>query len=512
MNPNNVFGGQQGAFQAPSTVSQSSSLFQSLCQQGTSGTTPNIGFGERSPFGQPSAFSQPSVFAQGSAQTSVFGQTSSFGQSPSFGQGGGLGQSSSFSSTSQAPAFGQPTLGQPPLRFGALPPSTGQSQTPTFGHAQAFGQTSGFGQTTGFRQTTSGFGISSTNSQLPSNSISDTGSKPSFVQPSFGQLSAFATSSSAVSGQSNTQTSAFGTKFNFKPPNETVFKPIFSVSPVPPSVQPVPAPELFGSSTPVTGGSDSSGPGSSGVSLFTSVKPNTLGFSFSQPGAVPSASVTSASMSQTAGGMISGNTLQFTFSQPANPSSSSGIAAAAQSTSISSSPSAFSFSAKVIQPQTVFGQPSLVFGVSTPEESPEVRNEESSGEAAFGSLGKGLKRKEEPSVPSASQGKSSKVEEVQDEPVGPRHASKRALIRSRGATGGLFRNAVSGVRKESASTAKKEERPIDRAPGERPDPPVPDVDAPLTPPRPSAPIRHVLEKAEKPGKFNHLFYIYIRCV
>lgn len=481
MNPNNIFGSQQGAFQTPNNVSQSSGLFQSLCQQGTRGTTPNIGFGQRSPFGQPSAFSQPSVFGPGSAQTSVFGQTSSFGQSPSFGQGGGLGQPSSFSSTSQAPAFGQPTLGQATLGFGAPPPpSTGQSQTPAFGQVQAFGQTSGFS-------------ISSSNSQLPSNSMNTGG-----FQPNFGQPSAFVTTSSAVSGQSNTQTSAFGTNFNFKPPNETVFKPIFSVSPVPPSVQHLPAPEPFVSSKPVTGGSDSSGPGSSGGSLFTSVKPNTLGFSFSQPGAVPSASVTSASMSQPAGGMIGGNTLQFTFSQPANPSSSSSITATSQPTSISSSSSAFSFPAKVIQPQTAFGQPSIAFSGSKPEDGPEVRNEESPGEGAFGSLGKGMKRKEEPIDPNASQGKSYKVEEAQGESVGPRNPSKRPLIRSRGATGGLFINALSGLMKVSVNTAKKDERTIDRAPGERPDPPVPDVDAPLIPTRPQAPIRHVLEKGEKP--------------
>lgn len=505
MNPNNIFGRQQGAFQAPSNASQSSGLFQSLSQQGTGGMMPNIGFGQKSPFGQPSAFSQPSAFAQGSVQASVFGPTSSFGQSPSFGQGGGLGQSSSFSSTSQGPAFGQQAVGQAPLVFGAPPPpSIGQSQPP------AFGQPTGFSPSTGFGQTTSGFGISSTNAQLPSNSIS-TGSQANFVQPSFGQPSAFATTSSAVSGQNNPQPSAFGTKFSFKPTNETVFKPIFSVSPVPPSVQPVLAPEPFGSSVPVTGGTDSSGTGRSGVSLFTSVKPNTQDFSFSQPGAVPSASVTSASTFQAAGGMISGNTPQFTFSQPANPSSSSSITTA-QSTSISSNPSAFSFSAKVIQPQIAFGQPSFVFDGSKPEESQEVRNEEISGEGPFGSLGKGMKRKEETSDPNARQGKISIVEEAQSESEGPRHPSKRALVRSRGATSGLFINALSGLMKASVSTAKKEERTIDRAPGERPDPPVLDVDATVNPPRSQAPIRHVLEKAETPGEFKHLFFIWIFCV
>lgn len=487
MNPNNIFGRQQGAFQTPSNVSQNNGLFQP--QQ--SGSTSNLGFGEKSPFGPPSAFSQSSVFAQGSAQTSGFGQTSSFGQSPSFGQSSGFGQTSSFSSTSQAPAFGQPALSQATLGFGPPPPSSGQSQAPAFGQVQAFGQTSGFVQTTGFGQTTSGFGISSNNSQLPSNSNNAGGSQPSFVQPS-----AFATTSSSVSGQSNTLTGAFGTNFSFKPPNETVFKPIFSVSSVPPSVQADSAPESFGASKPVAGGS-----GSTGVPLFTGVKPSTLGFSFSQPGVVPSALVTSASMSQTTGGMIGTNTPQFTFSQPANPPSSSSIVTATQSTSISSSPSAFSFSAKVVQPQTVFGPPSFAFSVSKPQENPEVRIEVSSGDAPFGNLGKGMKRKEEPCDPNASQGKSNKAEEEPGEFVGPRHPSKRPLIRSRVAAGGLFKNALSDVMKTSVN--KREERTIERAPGERPDPPVPDLNVP---PRPQAPIRHVLEKEERPGNFVFVFF------
>ncbi|TSK92908.1 Germinal-center associated nuclear protein [Bagarius yarrelli] len=489
MNPNNVFGRQQSAFQAPSNVNQNNGLFQSLGQQGASGTAPNIGFGQKSLFYQSSAFSQPPVYPQGSAQTSVFGQTSSFGQTPSFGQSGGLGQQPLFSSTSQASAFGQPAVSQATLGFGAPPSSSGQSQSPAFGQMQAFGQTPGFGQTTGFGQTSSGFGISSSNSQMSSNSISSGAS-----QPSFGQPSAFPFASSAVNAQTNTQTSAFGAKNSFKPSNETVFKPIFSVSPVPPSVQPVSAPEPFGISKPVPSGSDSSAAGSSGVSLFTGIKPSTIGFSFSQPGSIPSAPVTSANMAQTTGGMIGANTPQFTFSQPANPSLSSSIAPATQSTI---SPSAFSFSAKVVQPQTVFRPPSFAFSGSKPEDSPEIITEDSSGEAAFVSLGKGIKRKEEQSDPNASQGKTTKVEEVQVESVDPRHPSKRPLIRGRGIGGALFKNALSGLSKSSVN--RNEERTVDRAAGERPDAPAPDADVPLTPPRPQAPIRHVLEKGVKPA-------------
>ncbi|KAI5628091.1 germinal-center associated nuclear protein [Silurus asotus] len=487
MNTNNVFGRQQGAFQTPN-ASQGSGLFQSLGQQVSSGTTPNIGFGQKSPFAQPSAFSQPPVFAPGSAQPSVFGQTLSFGQPQAFGQGSGLGQSSS----SQAPAFGQQSLGQATLGFGASPSSTGQ--TPAFGQVQAFGPTSGFGQASGFGQKTSGFGISPGNSQLPSNPVGTGGS-----QLNFGQPSAFSTTTSAVSGQSNTQTSGFGSKFSFNSSNETemLFKPIFSSSPVPPSAQSLPVPESFVSVKPVTVGSDSSRPGTTGASLFQSVKPSTLDFSFSKPGAVPSAPVPTPSMSKTAGGMMGGNALQFAFSKPANPINSSSIATVAQSTSISSTPSAFSFSAKVIQPQMASDHSSFAFSVSKPEENPETKNE-SSGEAGFANLGKGMKRKEEPSETNSSQGKSSKVEEAQGESIGPRHPSKRPLIRSRGATGGLFINALSGLIKTSGSTAKKEARTIDKAPGERPDLPVADVEAPLTPQRPQAPIRHVLEKGEKP--------------
>ncbi|XP_072541729.1 germinal-center associated nuclear protein [Salminus brasiliensis] len=504
MNPSNIFGRQQGAFQVPSNANQSSGMFQSFNQQGNTNTTaPNIGFGQTSAFGQPSAFGQQSVFGQTSGQASAFGQTPSFGQAPSFGQSAGLGQSSSFTSIAQAPAFGQTTLGQGTLGFGVSPPSTGQSQASAFGQVPAFGQTSAFGQPT----LAPAFGISSSNPQLSSTSISAVGPQPSFGQPSAFSLPT-STPSSVANIQSNAQAGGFGSKFSFKPPNEAVFKPIFSVSPEPSNPQLPSAPEPLTLAKPATSGSDSSGPGSSSFSPFIGVKPS-LGFSFSQPGAAPSFPVTSANISQTEA--PGGNSVQFTFSQPANPPSSSTITTATQPTTVPSSPSSFSFSAKVLQPQaeakmpqfsgTVFGQP--IFGVrgSKPGQSSEgrVEDEESSGETALSSLGKGMKRKEEPADPSTIQEKGFKVDKTQSGADAPRHPPKRPLLTVRGPAGGLFRNALSGLLKTSAPAGKKENHPIDAGHGERPDHPTPDADEPLTPPRAPAPKRHVVEKEEKPA-------------
>ncbi|XP_076858543.1 germinal-center associated nuclear protein [Brachyhypopomus gauderio] len=498
MNPSNMFGRQQGGFQAQSNSGQSSSMFPTFGQQGTSSTTPNIGFGQPSTFGQPSAFSQQSVFGQVSGQTPVFSQTSSFGQS------GGLGQSS-FSSIAQAPGFGRPALGQETLGFGTPSASTAQSQTPAFGQVSGFGQSSTFGQTSVFGQPT--FGLPSTNSQLATSSGSAGGS---FGHSSFVQPSAFSfptvTSGSVVSGQNNAQTGGFGGKFSFKPPNEAVFKPIFSVSPEPHNLQPAPpppapAPEPLGLPKPAASGSDSSGSGGSTVSLFTGVKPSTLGFNFSHPGAAPSVSATGAKVSQTE--TLGGNGLQFTFSQPANPSSNSSGTNAPQPTTVPSNSSSFSFLTKVLQPQTetkmplfggtgtAFAQPT--FGFRGLKQEERVGKEESTGESEFVSLGKGMKRKDEPPEPNANQGKSFKIEDVQGGADAPRHMSKRPLLKNRGAASGLFRNALSGLMK---SSVKKENRPITWSEG-RPDPP--DAGVSVTPPRPQVPIRHVLEKAEKPA-------------
>lgn len=477
MNSSNIFGRQQGSFQVPSNTSQNNNMFQSFSQPSSSGAAQNVGFGQTSTFGQ-----QP-VFGHGSGQTPAFGQTP-FGQTPSFGQNSGEGQSSSFSSIVQAPTFGQPAQVPATIGFGVSPPSTGQSQVPAFGQV---GPTPAFGLN---------------NSQL--SAITTGGPQPSFGPSSFRQPSAFslpsATSSSGVSVQSNVQSSGFGTKFSFKPPNEAVFKPIFSVSPEP-SI-PQSAPEPLSLAKPATSGTDSSGPGNSGFSLFTSVKPSTLGFSFSQPGAAPSVSITSANVSQTEA--VSGNPVRFTFSQPANPASSSCTTTADQPITFPGSANSFNFSAKVVQPQTEtkvhpfsgrgYGQPS--FGFRGPK--PEQNFEGSSGEAAFGTLMRGMKRKEEPLDPNASQEKSSKVDEPQGGAEAPRHPSKRPLLRTR--EGGLFRTALSGLLKTSGATVKKEDHPVDRSHEDRPEPPVPDPDVPITPPRAPAPIRHILENAEKPGE------------
>ncbi|XP_066542369.1 germinal-center associated nuclear protein isoform X2 [Hoplias malabaricus] len=493
MNPSNIFGRQQGAFQIPSNTNQNSGMFQAFSQQGTSSTTPNVSFG------QPSNFGQQSVFGQGPGQTSVFGQSPSFSQTPSFTQGVALGQS--FSSIAQAPVFGQATLGQGPLGFGA---PTGQSQTP------AFGQVSTFGQTPAFGQSTSTFGMPSNNSQLSSNTDNTGGSQPKLDQSAFNQPSAFslpaAISSSSVRGQSNVQTGGFNTKFDFKPPNESVFKPIFSVSPEPSNLKSASAPEPLGFAKPVTGGLSSSGPGSSVFSPFSAVKPSTLGFRFSQPGAPTCVTVTGAQVSQTEA--VTGNPLQFTFSQPANPPSCSSTTAV-QPTTTPSSPSSFRFSAKVLQPQTeanmlsfsstAFGQPNLGFRGPKTGQNTDNRsgNEESSEKAAFVSLGKGMKRKEEPTDPSVIQEKNSKVDVSQGGADASRHPSKRPLHRPIGPTGGLFKSALIGLKKSSVPLVKKDDHPVDWGQGVRQEPAVPEAEVLVTPPRAPAPIRHILEKAEK---------------
>ncbi|XP_026851591.2 LOW QUALITY PROTEIN: germinal-center associated nuclear protein [Electrophorus electricus] len=398
----------------------------------------------------------------------------------------------------QSPGFGQPALGQETLGFGTPSPSNrAEPDSCLWSGISIWVKTSVFGQPT------SGFGLPSTNSQLATSSVSTGGTQPSFGQSSFGQPSAFslptATSGSVVSGQNNTQT-----LFSFKPPNEAVFKPIFSVSPEPPNPQP--APEPLGLPKPTASGSDSSAPGGSGVSLFTGVKPSTLGFSFSQPGSAPSVSATSGKISQTE--TLGGNGLQFTFSQPANPSSNCSSTSALQPSTVPSSSSSFSFLAKVLQPQTetkmplfggtgtAFGQPP--FGFRGPKhgqsQAERLGDEESTGEPEFGSLGKGMKRKDEPVDPNSSQGKSSKIEEVQGGAEAPRHLSKRPLLRNRGPASGLFRNALSGLMKTSV---RKEDRPLNWNEEDRPDPPVPDADVSATPPRAQVPIRNILEKAEK---------------
>lgn len=464
MNPN-IFGRPQTAFPAPNSTNQPANPFQSFAQQ-----NPAQGVG----FGQPSAFSQP-AFGQPTQESSVFGQT------PTFGQGGGLsqglGQTSSFSFLGTAPAFGQPTLGQGTLGFGQPPPppsysqATGQNPMSAFDQSSAFGQPSAFGLSSSVSQSSTGYSSAVTN------------------QPSFGQLSALsgptATSSSSIVGRANNPPG--GNQFTFKPPNEAVFKPIFSVSPEPPSSNLSSASETIESSKAVTGTMNIS----SGSSLFSCVKPSALGFSFSQPAAAPSVSLSNANFSQKEmlGG---GSNIQFTFSQPANPSSSS--TPGSQPTT----PSTFSFTAQTLQPQSdtkvpVFGTGIGSFGFGVPKTEALQRTEDragdgqsSGGETAF--VGFGIKRKEEPVDPNAA--KSDSSETGAD---GPRQPAKRPLLK--GPAGGIFRSAMSDLLK-----TKRENHPP-----ERPDPPGPTSDVATTPLRSQAPT--VLKKAEEVCEL-HFFWIF----
>lgn len=536
MNPSNFFAGQQGAFQAPNNANRGGGIFQSFTPQGTINPPQNVSFGQTSTFGQSSAFTQPSasVFGQTSGQASVFGQTSAFGQTP-FGQGGGLVQSAA-----QTPAFGQSPLGQTTTGFGAPPSyaqSTGQSQSQSlmFGQTSAFGQTPAFGQTSGFGQQTSGFGTQSGISQgATGSSGASGGAQPmSFgTKPSFSQQSGFSqpttTPTPSLNVQNVAQNSGFGmSEFSFKPPSEAVFKPIFSASPEPANTQT--SSEPFGASKSVPTSMDSSGPASTGFSL-SGVQTGGLGFNFSQPAAAPSISVPAAGAPQREmlpTSSSSASSLQFTFSRPAVPLSSS--TSVTQSTAVPSSPSSFTFSAKVLQPQAELekfpfggaGSRQLAFGA--PKVKPEATagsevsrgTEEHSGESAFGNFGKGTKRKEEPDDPTAAQGKTAKVEvDDQGAAAAPRQPSKRPLLRGRGPAQGLFGNAMRGVLKSSVNPVKRQPPKEDGQSPEwgqtqRPDPPALAAHTSAPPPRSQAPTREVLEKADEMGEWvNHDLHIF----
>lgn len=473
MNPSNVFGGQQ--FPGPNNSS--------------GGPTSNPGFGQGPTFGQFSNFRQPTNFAQASGQSSVFGQN--FGQVPTFGQTTGTVQAS-FSPISQASAFGPTSSGQATHGFRTNAVSAGHNQTSAFGQVQGFGPSSLFGQPNPVMQPMSSFGIAPNNLQPNPSSFNTGGSQPGFVQPTFGQPSLFG---SVNPGQGNAQNVGFGPKSSFEPMTENVFKPISSVSPVPPSSQqPAPAVGVFGITKPVTGGSDTSG--STTSSLFSSVKPAAVLFNFSQPAASSFAAVTTSQTEITVA-----NTPQFTFSQPVTTSRSSNVTNAPNTISVLNSPSTFSFSPKPeskmsFSGPSAFGQPSAAFKDSKPAVNIEVksREEENSGSSLFGVLGKSMKRKEEAAAPNVGQEKSSKIEDFQDD--GPRHPSKRTLMKGRGPTGGLFRSALSNVMKESVIATKRQVRSTERTQEDKPSLSGTQANMPITPPRPQAPIKHVLEKVE----------------
>ncbi|XP_076016638.1 germinal-center associated nuclear protein [Genypterus blacodes] len=487
MNQNNPFGSPQGG------------AFQSFGQQSASNPPQIAGFFQG--FRQPSALNQPSPIGN-----------AAFGQPPAFGQNSVFGQPSaeppSLPAISQAPSFGQPSIGQSSSNFSSsAKPAFGQSggQTPMFGQSSGFGQASGFAQQASVLGQQTGFGHSTGNAQLAPASTPALGAPTQlgFGQPLFGQPMSTTTASSTFgTAQSVTQSRGFGsTEFCFKPANEVTFKPIFSASPEPanPKAAAVSS-SPFGigaaqtSSSTVVSGSTTT----TGFSLLPGTKPGPVGFSFSQPAAAPSGSVQKNPL--TAGiSTEPANTLQFTFSQPAAPSSSSSKTTTTQPTT----PSSFSFSTKTAQPEKTnvfgknpFGQTS-VLGDAKVQKSTEEKGSnlnEAQGANVF-AMRKPAKRKQDPTAISAG---SEKPAEEEDASAGGRQPTKKQPIRPHG----LFSRALNQMWKSNESGRREavkenQQQAPDWGETESKDVQAQENYSTATPPRAQAPIREVLEKAEE---------------
>uniref|UniRef100_A0A3B4AL85 Germinal-center associated nuclear protein n=1 Tax=Periophthalmus magnuspinnatus TaxID=409849 RepID=A0A3B4AL85_9GOBI len=438
MNPSNPFGSaQSGAFQAPSNAVKPGPFQPVFGQQSSSQPQQQnmgffgSGFGQTSSsgvFGHAPAFGQPAATSQ---PVLTFGQTSSAPQqAPVFGQGSTAAQ--------PPPAFGQATTTPLPApMFGQSSSTTPQQAPPAFGPqtgsvfgGATFGQSGGFGQ---------GFG---------------------------GHASAFGAQSTS--------------EFSFKPANEAVFKPIFSASTE--STTTTTSNSAFG------GGAQPALTASSSSGLFSSVKPGTGGFTFSQPAVLPVAQQPTASTSSTA----PTTALQFTFSQPATPNK------ATSNVTQPTTPSSFTFTSKTVQTQSkpAFG-PSK-FGQTFGEAKDKAAGDkESSVEPTtetnvFARLGKATKRKDD--APGSSVGKEVTEEETAGETDAPRQPPKRPLVRSRGPPPGLFGRALSGLRRETSGAPKREakEQVWDGAEGGETE-----RQRAATPPTTSAP-RVARETAERP--------------
>ncbi|XP_041857307.1 germinal-center associated nuclear protein [Melanotaenia boesemani] len=458
MNPTNPFGSPQGAFQAPST-SVKTGLFQSFGQQSSNNQAQSMGFFQPPAFGQPSVLSQPAAHGN-----TIFGQAPTFGQPPA--------QPPSLPTISQAPAFGQPSLGMNSSGFAsgttpAFGQTTGLNQSSVFGQTPAFGQPSAFGQAPGFGKPPPAFGQQSSgfgNSQMATGSTTTPGQPQplNFGQSMFGQPSTTSGSASVFgAAQSVTQSRAFGSsEFSFKPANEALFKPIFSVSPEPANPQTTTVlSSAFGVSGPQTGSNtmSSSTTTTTNFSLLTAAKSGPHGFSFSQP-AAPSVSAQNNPPTTGTSSSATG-ALQFTFSQPAAPSSSS--------TTEPTTPSSFSFTTKTLQTQpavllggAVFGQPSAFGDIKA---KAEISTDEKGSSLAvqgdtniFARFSKGTKRKDDPAAGCSGPEKSATEEDVPAGADSPRHPSKRPLIRSRGLPGGLFSRALSGIRRDRTNPVKRD--------------------------------------------------------
>ncbi|CAI5656694.1 unnamed protein product [Oreochromis niloticus] len=411
---------------------------------------------QASAFGQPSA--QASAFGQPSAQASAFGQPSA--QASAFGQPSA--QASAFGQPSaQASAFGQPSaqaslFGKPPS--GVSSTGFGGGTTPAFGQTGGPGQSSMFGQTPAFGQA-SGFGKQPPAiSQQPSGFGSPL--RPAVSQPQplgFGQPSSSSTSATTnTSLRGPGQNRSFApSEFSFRPANEALFKPIFSASPEPTN------PTTTSLSNSAFGGSQTTSSTTTTSDFPLLPKSESLDFSFSEPASAPSISSQSNPLS-TDSSSGPATTLQFTFSQPATLTSSSTKAATTEPTT----PSSFSFTPKTLQPQaaqlfagTTFGQSSAFSETKTKEEaSTDVKVHTSQGDISiFARLGKGTKRKDDPSISSTGLEKSAVPEEdVPPEADSLRHPPKRPLMRSRGPPRGLFSRALSSLRKDGAKPVRRE--------------------------------------------------------
>ncbi|XP_055086544.1 germinal-center associated nuclear protein [Periophthalmus magnuspinnatus] len=501
MNPSNPFGSaQSGAFQAPSNAVKPGPFQPVFGQQSSSqpqqqnmgffgsgfGQTSSSGvFGHAPAFGQPAATSQPVLtFGQTSSapqQAPVFGQGSTAAQPPpAFGQATTtplpapmFGQSSSTTPQQAPPAFG-PQTGSV---FGG---GSGQNaaqgsvfgQAPSFG--ATFGQSGGFGQ--GFGGHASAFGAQQT---LQFGQSSTSSSALSFGQPVFGQPTTTAPTTS-IFGASSSNASQSTSEFSFKPANEAVFKPIFSASTE--STTTTTSNSAFG------GGAQPALTASSSSGLFSSVKPGTGGFTFSQPAVLPVAQQPTASTSSTA----PTTALQFTFSQPATPNK------ATSNVTQPTTPSSFTFTSKTVQTQSKppfgpskFGQ---TFGEAKDKAAGDKESsvEPTTETNVFARLGKATKRKDD--APGSSVGKEVTEEETAGETDAPRQPPKRPLVRSRGPPPGLFGRALSGLRRETSGAPKREakEQVWDGAEGGETE-----RQRAATPPTTSAP-RVARETAERP--------------
>nr|XP_057902994.1 germinal-center associated nuclear protein [Doryrhamphus excisus] len=433
MNPTNPFGNPQGGGLQESNTGNAA-LFQAFGQQTPSSVPQNVNIFQPSAFGLPSASKQAS-----SHGTSIFGQSSSFGQQST--------QSSSLPGSTQV--FNQPSVGASKLGFGG-----GTGFGSVSGTNQSFGQPSVFGQGSGFGQKGTGFGaqgFGSTNQSSGSATFLGQTQPLGFGQSVFGQQSTTSTASS-VFGTTQTQNSRFGSEFSFKPANEALFKPIFSVSPEPTNPQTTSLPNSsFGNTAEKT---------SSTIPGFSGAKSGSLGFSFSEPAAAPSLPAQNNPAS-TSGYTAVSSALQFTFSQPAAPSSSGTNAPVTQPQTVST----FSFSSKALRPQMVqllggtsILHPSAFGDIKSKTDSTSGHKVSQDGEAnVFAAFRKGMKRRDESTTTEMSDTAAETVadDDKTAEISSPRQPPKRPLMRSRGPAAGLFSRALSGLRKDVTNVARQ---------------------------------------------------------